>query len=192
MRYSKKIVGLVLSMAIISVIGASVALGKSDKSGLWDAIFDLQGRADVLQTRVDGHDSDITSLQSRIGTLETQVSTLETTIADQQTQITSLESQIQAYQNGLLNPPAYDSGWVLSDNQIVSLKHNLGTNRVLVFFFGSHDDTFEYITHNGYGYRYFEGLGGGWGSLSATDINVYGAVGFKYVHVMMWKIDEQG
>ncbi len=113
------------------------------------------------------------------------------------TVISELESKVETLEDqslpqGFVNAPAYDSGWVLSDGQIVTLNHNLGTVEVCVYFVGSDTDSHDYLSHNGYGdHIAFQGEPGGlWGSLNTTHINVYGLVSFKWVRVMLWKILE--
>jgi len=88
--------------------------------------------------------------------------------------------------SGWLSAPAYDSGWVLSDGEWVTLNHNLGTTEVLVHLIGNDVDE-EYgksINHYGYGMYVM------WQNLNTTHIEVYVDGYAQYARVQLWKISE--
>jgi len=110
---------------------------------------------------------------------QTKVDSLNATIAELEARVSELESQPTT---GFLSEPAYDSGWVYSDGYIITLNHNLGTNKVFVYLIGRDDSGL--ISHSGYGNDLQ------WSSLSTTHIDVFGRYDKKYVRVMIWKISE--
>lgn len=123
------------------------------------------------------------SVWDAINQLQTQVNALTTTVSEQQAQIAELQTQIGILNATKLGTPNYDSGWVLSDGNEIILSHNLGTAEVLVYLVGR--NSLSEPVNGPYGVPE-DTLK--WGSLTTTQITLFGRYGNKYVRVMLWKI----
>lgn len=85
--------------------------------------------------------------------------------------------------SGAIGLPAYDSGWLYSDGEYITLNHNLGTTELFVYFVGKDGHG---ISHLGYGLE-----DGAWFDLNATHLTAYGRYSMKYIRVRIWIIQEQ-
>lgn len=109
----------------------------------------------------------------------TNINELQGTVEALEAKVETLEGQLP--QQGFLTAPAYDSGWVFSNEPTV-LNHNLGTTEVFVYLVGK---TTEGITH------YYYGQDIQWWSLTSTHIKIHAAAAsIQAFRVMIWKISE--
>lgn len=170
----KKQLLIIISVAVASfLIGTMfstnyLAMGGGKPNPIWEAIYDLQARVNILTN----------------------------TVTEQQAQISELQSQIDILNATKLGTPDYDSGWILmTRGEVITLNHNLGTTELLVYFVGKYDA--DGTIHQWmYGGGYDDNQGAVWFGLTNNQIKIERFIGDVRVpegqwsqgRVMLWKI----
>jgi hypothetical protein len=173
----KKQLLIIMSVALTSfLIGTMfstnyLAIG-GKPNPIWEAIYDLQARVNSLNNTVIEQQAQISELQSNMASLNASHNEL-------QLRVNALESL-----SGLPTPD-FDSGWILSDGYDITIYHNLGTTRTLVYLVGRNSLSEPINGPFGMPETTLR-----WFSLNTTHITVFGRYGNKYVRIMLWRIAE--